>query len=77
MSVHNEGIIEGLIDQFNSRADRLMAAVRPRALNRNTEGAKRGSWVCPDMKRATKGSTADIQIAVDDFKTILAQMRKL
>lgn len=37
----------------------------------------RGSWVHPDGKCATVGSKGELSLAVEDFKNILAEIKKL
>ena len=63
--------------QLSQRIDALMRVMGNRPLKNSNEGIRRGSWVRPDQMCATKGSGLDLRMAVEDFKAILAEIKKL
>ena len=66
-----------LIKELRTRFSALESAFTSRDLKSSTEGAARGSWVKPGCKCATTSSALTIRLAVDDFKNILSEIRKL
>jgi len=71
--VHQEMLIE-LINRY----DNLKEKFSSRSLTSAREGVKgHGSWIEPDNHCATLGSSLELSIAVEDFKTILAEIKKL
>ncbi len=70
-------LLEKLNNEIIDRFSTLIDAVEPRTLKSNREGLRKGHWNNPDSLVATKGSDMEIRMAVDDFKTILAEVRKL
>lgn len=67
-----------LMLELSRRYDALLAALEPRALKSSKEGVKgRGSWINPELKCATKGDSMEVRLAVEDFKTILSEVRAL
>ncbi|MCK5021478.1 MAG: hypothetical protein KAS32_30985 [Candidatus Peribacteraceae bacterium] len=77
MPVLNKTLHQRLIKELEARFALLRDVVEGRELKRSGEGLTRGSWVHPEEKRATVGSPVEIRLAVDDFKNILAEFRKL
>ena len=65
-----------LSKELNDRFSVLTNAFEGRELINASEGA-RGTWLRPKDKRATNKSALEIRLAVDDFKTILSEIRKL
>ena len=64
--------------QLDERIEKLVGLFEKRELNRSSEGCSGHSlWVHPELMCATIGSDTEIRLAVDDFKTILAEIRKL
>lgn len=60
-----------------SRIARLMNVLEARELKSASEGCSRGSWYYPERMTATKGDKVDITLAVEDFKSILNEIKKL
>ena len=78
MPVVDKIIQKQLSEELRRRTNRLFEVFECRELNSSSEGVKgRGSWVRPDTKCATIGNDLDIRMAVDDFKNILAELKKL
>ena len=64
--------------QLDERVEKLISLFEKRELNKCSEGCSgHSSWVYPELMCATIGSDTEIRLAVDDFKTILAEIRKL
>lgn len=64
--------------ELQYRVAELMNAFEARDLKTNSEGVKgRGHWVDPDIRCATAGDELQLRLAVDDFKTILAEIKRL
>ena len=67
-----------LKDELEERFKNLMALFEKRELNSPREGCSGFSaWVSPESMCSTIGTDTEIRLAVDDFKTILAEIRKL
>ena len=64
--------------QLDERIEKLVGLFEKRELNRGSEGCSgHSSWAHPELMCATIGRDTEIRLAVDDFKTILAEIRKL
>lgn len=64
--------------QLDERFQTLKLALRGRELTTPSEGVKgRGHWIHPEKMRSTTGSRFDLAVAVEDFKVILAEIKKL
>jgi len=60
------------------RYEELMRQFNSRELKSATEGTNgRSHWINPSAQCATIGSSLDLAMAVEDFKTILAEIKKL
>lgn len=71
--VHKEMLI-ALINRYEN----LRSKFDSRELTSAREGVKgHGAWTIPSNHCATIGSAMEISIAVEDFKTILAEIKKL
>ena len=69
---------EQLEAQRRNRIEVLFDALESRPLKSSREGIKgRGSWAEPENFCATKATNSELRIAIDDFKTILSELRKL
>lgn len=66
-----------LVKELNSRFGYLMDALERRELKSAKEGAGKGHWIDPDRMCATRKGSVEIRLAVDDFKNILAEIKKL
>jgi hypothetical protein len=67
-----------LADELQRRMDVLQHSFTERPLKGSQEGcANRRYWKNVDAMCATTGSTSELRVAVDDFKTILAEIRRL
>lgn len=67
-----------LLQELTERMSVLMEKFASRPLISNSEGCNgRGHWVNPENVCATKGRESELRMAVDDFKTVLAEIRKL
>lgn len=70
--------IQNLERLLQLRLGSLGVVLKGRELKNNREGSKgkRGThWVKPELRTAIEKE--ELEIAVDDFKTVLAQIRKL
>ena len=63
--------------ELSYRLSALHSALERRELNSAKEGAKGGYWVHPEDMCATTANEILLRLAVDDFKAILAEIRKL
>lgn len=63
--------------ELQNRIEVLCDQLRSRELKKGSEGLTRGCWQRPDEMCATKGDVIDISMAIEDFKTILAEFKKL
>ena len=64
--------------ELNRRFTTLQDAMSGRKLKSNREGCKTGEhWVAPDLMKATQADASSLRMAVEDFKTILAEIKKL
>ena len=78
MPVLAKNIHEKLMLEFINRYQNLRFQFDSRELNSAREGTKgRGSWTKPEKYCATIGSSMELSMAVEDFKTILAEIKKL
>jgi len=67
-----------MLIELNNRYENLKEKFSSRSLISAREGVKGyGSWQAPDNHCATIGSSLELSIAVEDFKTILAEIKKL
>jgi len=67
-----------LINALDKRIENLYEALRSRELKSANEGLKRRfHHVHPESMCATKGQDYEIRLAVEDFKAILAEIKKL
>lgn len=63
--------------EFRNRFCNLIDVITARSLRSNSEGLRNGVWPRPETLCATVGTDIDIRLAVDDFKAILSEIRKL
>lgn len=64
--------------ELHARISIIVDKMEGREIKSNSEGVKgRGHWVNPDSKCATVGSAGELRLAVDDFKSILAEIKRL
>jgi hypothetical protein len=77
MPVNTKLKLDLLTTELANRYANLVYFLEQRELRNNQEGLSKGIWTNPTSMRATKGNTTQIQMAVDDFKTILSQIRSL
>jgi hypothetical protein len=69
---------EKLRVELQRRISELMDAFEGRKLKSNNEGIKGGGhWIDPDSRCATVGDSLRLNLAVEDFKTILAEIKRL
>jgi hypothetical protein len=69
---------DALYRALNFRTEELLESFKRRDLKSNTEGAsKRSRWVNPANMCATVGDSLRLSMAIEDFKTILAEIKKL
>ena len=66
-----------LIRELSNRISCLNDFLECRELKTAKEGLTRGHWVAPESMCATQGSSLEIRLAVEDFKAILAEIKKL
>jgi hypothetical protein len=77
MPVLTKLLHDKLYKELDVRIDNLKYVLKSRELKSSSEGARRGCWKNPDALCATIGGKSDISIAVEDFKTILSEFKKL
>jgi len=77
MPVLNKDEHRRIMKELNSRASYLLDKMQERPLLNASEGLVRGQWGNPDNKCATLGSAGELRLAVEDFKNILAEIRRL
>ena len=63
--------------ELGCRIYALHSALERRELKSGFEGVKRGCWAHPEDMCTTTASEILLRLAVDDFKAILAEIRKL
>ena len=69
---------ENLRVELQRRIAELMAAFEARELKSSNEGIKGGGhWIDPDSHCATVGDSLRLNLAIEDFKTILAEIKRL
>lgn len=66
-----------IYDELLKRCNHLVDCVKPRELNSSSEGLNRGCWNRPETKMATIGTELQISLAVEDFKSILSEIKKI
>lgn len=67
-----------LMQELRGRISALLDAFEARPLNNNREGVSgRGHWIEPETKCATNGTDSEVRMAVEDFKTILAEIKRI
>lgn len=67
-----------LMQELRGRVSVLIDCFESRELTNSKEGVSgRGYWINPDSKCATKGSDSELRMAVDDFKNILTEIKRL
>jgi hypothetical protein len=64
-------------NELLKRYDNLAYCIRGRHLSSNREGAGNARWADPDKMCATIGSVMELSLAIEDFKSILAEIKKL
>ena len=62
---------------LRDRYTTLARTLEQRDLKSAREGCTKGSWVQPELLCATNGTSLDLRVAVEDFKTILEEIKKL
>jgi|FLOH01.1.fsa_nt_gi hypothetical protein len=78
MPVLDKGEHKRLKREFRNRVSVLLYAFSSRGLNSSSEGVTGGRhWVDPDTLCATIATASELRIAVDDIKTILAELKRL
>ena len=78
MPVLSKKLREQIIDELDRRIGRLYVLLDGRELSSAKEGCKnRSHWISPELKCATIGQDYEIRLAVEDFKNILAEIKKL
>ncbi len=69
---------EKLRVELQRRISELMDAFEGRELKSNNEGIKVGGhWIDPYSRCATVGDSLRLNLAIEDFKTILSQIKRL
>lgn len=77
MPVYEKLRLQKINSSLGSRIEKLLDVLEMRELKSSSEGCSRGGWAYPERMAATKGDKLDISLAVDDFKSILAEIKKL
>ena len=69
---------EELVIRLQTRYATLFDVFKPRELKNNGEGLSgRRHYVSPESMCGTRGDAMEIRMAVEDFKTILAEIKRL
>ena len=77
MTVYKKEKHRYLINELQLRFNDLMEVFSPRELSSPREGCPgRQRDVNPSLLSATVGNDSEIRMAADDFKTILAEIRR-
>ncbi len=63
--------------ELNRRFKHLADMFEDRELSSNSEGLRKGSWVFPKSKCATLGGAPELRMSIEDFKTVLAEIKRL
>lgn len=66
-----------LMRELDTRYSNLKEYLNTRTLHSNTEGCKKGFWKSPESMCSTMGNTTEISLAIEDFKSILVELKKL
>lgn len=67
-----------MIAGLRARYDNLISLFEGRSLKSNREGCTGNlHWIDPDVNCATEGKDYELRMAVDDFKAILSEIRRL
>ncbi len=74
MPVLSKQNLRKLNKELNDRFFRLYSTMGERQLKSPNED---GRWQNPDNMRATVGTASEIRLAVEDFKTILTEIKRL
>jgi hypothetical protein len=69
--------LDAIEAELRRRFDNLIGALARRPLKDDREGANGGRWGAPDKMCGTEGSSMDIRLAADDFKSVLAEVKRL
>lgn len=78
MPVMNKSQHRLIMSEFRDRYTRIAHLLTSRELHNSGEGCRRrGHWIEPSLKCATVGNDMEIKLAVEDFKNILAEIKKL
>jgi len=78
MPVLSKNELTNLRKELGVRYSILTDALESRELNSANEGAgRRKHWVHPETKCATIANSMQIRLAAEDFKNILAEIKKL
>ena len=77
MPVMSKTKLEMIKMHLDQRYRTLRDAIEWRDLNSAKEGAGKGSWMHPEKMCATVASDIELRMAVEDFKTILDEIKKL
>jgi hypothetical protein len=77
MPVIEKAQLDAIHAELRRRFDNLIGALAYRPLKDDREGANVGRWGAPDKMRVTEGSSMDIRLAADDFKSVLAEVKRI
>lgn len=66
-----------LVGELSRRFGNLMEILNERDLTSAHEGANGKKWARPELMRSTAGNAIEVSLAVEDFKAILAEIKKL
>lgn len=77
MPVLSKNKHEVLRKELTRRYDSLTLEFEARELRSPSEGCARGSWLHVNAQCATRGDKVQLGLAVEDFKAILSELKKL
>lgn len=75
--VSNKHHIKQLKKELRQRYDTLLFLLEESELSSSSEGCRRGIWANPQVKCALNANETGLRMGVDDFKVVLAEIRKL
>ena len=66
-----------LYTEIQRRTAALLDAFEARELKSTSEGARGGQWAYPDRMCVTNGDILRLSLAVNDFKDVLSDIKRL
>jgi hypothetical protein len=78
MPVMKKTTHEAYLAKLRARFENLIENFESRDLKNASEGTgRRSTWIHPEEMCATKGNHLDLTLAIEDFKAILAELKRI